>query len=203
MAINSLPSGENRPCRKGSFLSVLLHVQEVICSCLAKTGLLGKPGSYFYAYPANEVLHQITPDALEAYLNELPDRLQKEQQAGQEYSRDLYWLYETNLLHHLRDPKERMRYFYEHLRAGNIMDYLDSIRASDLAGEHWGIKILSNDNKYEGGFEQPEQCIQDLLQFISADPEKAASFMGVDELPMADERSDSIVWDYYRRSFVW
>jgi len=42
-------------------------------------------------------------------------------------SSDLAWLHETNLLQNLDGPIERLRFFYEHLKASNMLEYLKNI----------------------------------------------------------------------------
>lgn len=124
----------------------------VFSSTLAQTGILGTPGSYIYAYPANEVLKKLNKREFEEYLKTVPHRLYQEQHITKIYSKDLYWLYETNLFQSFENPIDRLRYFYEHLKASNMFEYLENIRTSALGGKNWGIKILSNDNAYDGGF---------------------------------------------------
>ncbi|MEZ4888535.1 MAG: Stf0 family sulfotransferase [Chitinophagales bacterium] len=124
----------------------------VFSSTLAQTGLLGTPGSYIYTYPANEVLNKLNRDEFEKYLKTVLERLHQEQHITKKYSNDLYWLYETNIFQSLGSPIERLRFFYDHLKASNMFESLENIRTSPFGGENWGIKILSNDNNYDGGF---------------------------------------------------
>lgn len=122
----------------------------LLCSTLADTGLLGQPGSFVYAYSANETLVSLSSNEFEQYLITVPNRLQQEQHQGYPPSTDLAWLYTTNLLQALSSPTDRLRYFYEHLKAPDMLEYLRRIRASHLGGQNWGIKILSNDSEGKG-----------------------------------------------------
>ena len=122
----------------------------LLCSTLAKINKLGKPGSYAYAYAANEVLNKLNKKEFEEYLKNIPERLELEKRGNLPLSNDLSWLYETNILKNLGSPIERLRFYYDHLKADNMRGYLENIQHSILGGENWGIKILAYDNTGKG-----------------------------------------------------
>lgn len=118
----------------------------VLCSTLTQTGMLGKPGSYLCAYPANKVLIKLSRDDFEKYLENVPERLYQEKNNTINRSSDLAWLHETNLLQNLDGPIERLRFFYEHLKASNMLEYLKNIHNFLQEGDNWGIKVLAHDS---------------------------------------------------------
>lgn len=118
----------------------------LLCSSLGQTRMLGKPGSYLCAYPLHEVLNKLNRSEFEEYLRNVPERLHQEQNNATSRSNDLGWLYETNLLEDLECPIERLRFFYDHLKAPSMREYLINIRHSVLGGENWGIKVLASDS---------------------------------------------------------
>jgi LPS sulfotransferase NodH len=122
----------------------------LLCSVLSDTGILGTPGSYVYAYPTCETLAKLPLNRFEDYLSSELNLLAQQRGKASLNNLELSWLYETKLLDKYGDAENRLRFFYEHLRAHTMIDYLHNIRKSPLGGRNWGIKVSANDSNGRG-----------------------------------------------------